>query len=74
LLELLPNVVWFTRKFDSLNGFRGHGTGRACRWFLRMEKPRRYSLGVLFDTFWLVFALTAIWGSVLTVIGSCALK
>jgi hypothetical protein len=53
-------VVWFTRKFDSLNGFAVTELAAPAVGFLRMEKPRRYSLGVLFDTFWLVFALTAI--------------
>jgi hypothetical protein len=38
-----------------------------------MEKPRKYSLGDLFDTFWLVFALTAIWGHPYHCVGSALL-
>ena len=35
-----------------------------------MIKHRKYSLGVLLDTFWLVFSLAAIWGSLLSILAS----
>jgi hypothetical protein len=33
-------------------------------------KHRKYSLGVLLDTFWLIFSLTAIWGSLPSIVVS----
>jgi hypothetical protein len=35
-----------------------------------MLRPRKYSLGVMLDTFWLGVTLVAIWGTVLGVIGA----
>ena len=35
-----------------------------------MLKPRKYSLGVLFDNFWLGVTLVAIWGTVAVIIGA----
>jgi hypothetical protein len=35
-----------------------------------MQKPRKYSFGVLLDNLWLGLTLAAIWGAVLLVIGA----
>jgi hypothetical protein len=39
-----------------------------------MLKPRKYSLGVLLDNFWLGVTLVAIWGTVFAIIAAILLR